>query len=258
LATRGRSDGGYRRPVPTRLWSVVFDCTDPVLLGRWWSETLGWRVSHEADDEVTVDGPESGLPSLTFGTVPEGRAGKNRVHLDLASRSASHQAEIVERLLARGATPADIGQDGVPWVVLADPEGNELCVLEPRPEYGGAAGSLAAVVVDAHTPRQLAGFWAAASGWELSGDVDSEDAARLVRPGGAPPFLELVATPDAKVGKNRVHLDVAPFAADDRDREVARLVSLGARPVDVGQCTEVTWVVLADPEGNEFCVLRSR
>jgi predicted enzyme related to lactoylglutathione lyase len=181
------------------------------------------------------------------------------VHLDLASRSLSHQAEIVDRLRARGATPADIGQRDVPWVVLADPEGNELCVLEPRADYGGAeAGTLAAVVVDAHAPRQLGGFWAAASGWELSGEVDSEETVRLVGPGGAAPFLELVAAPDAKVTKNRVHLDVAPFADDDRDREVARLVSLGATPVDVGQGPDVSWVVLADPEGNEFCVLRPR
>jgi hypothetical protein len=238
---------------------VVFDCADPRRLGAWWSETLGWPVADEADDEVTVCAPEAGTPSLTFGTTAEGRVGKNRVHLDLASRSPAHQAAIVERLRARGATPADIGQSGVPWVVLADPEANELCVLEPRAEYGGAsAGPLAAVVMDARAPRSLARFWAAASGWEIDGRVDADEAVRLVRPGGDPPFLELVAAADAKVVKNRVHLDVAPFATDERDREVTRLLALGARPVDIGQGPEVTWVVLADPEGNEFCVLRPR
>jgi hypothetical protein len=60
------------------------------------------------------------------------KTGKNRVHLDLASTSAAHQAELVGRLRDLGATPADVGQGDVPWVVLADPEGNELCVLSPR------------------------------------------------------------------------------------------------------------------------------
>jgi hypothetical protein len=80
------------------------------------------------------------------------------------------------------------------------------------------------------------------------------------RPGGRPPDLDLVLVPvtDRKAGKNRVHLDVAPHPGDDQAAEVERLVALGARPADVGQGPDVTWVVLADPEGNEFCVLTPR
>ena len=99
----------------------------------------------------------------------------------------------------------------MPWVVLADPEGNEFCVLEPRPEYaGGGAGRLAAIVVDALRPGALAPFWRAASGWQpLAGLTDAEGV-RLAGPAGGPPYLELVAVPGAKVAKNRVHLDVVP------------------------------------------------
>jgi hypothetical protein len=77
-------------------------------------------------------------------------------------------------------------------------------------------------------------------------------------PDGLLPDLELLRNADPRSGKNRLHLDVAPWAASDLDAEVSRLVALGATPADVGQGSDVTWVVLADPEGNEFCVLRPR
>jgi hypothetical protein len=80
----------------------------------------------------------------------------------------------------------------------------------------------------------------------------------LHRPGGRPPDIDFVRVAEAKTGKNRVHLDVAPGLEDNRDAEVNRLIERGARRVDVGQGPEVTWVVLADPESNEFCVLRPR
>jgi Glyoxalase-like domain len=238
-----------------RLWSVVFDCRDPIGMGRWWAETLGWRVSNEASQEVTVEAAADQPFSCVFVPVPEPKAGKNRLHLDLASASRDEQAATADRLLARGATRADIGQEHVPWVVLADPEGNEFCVLEPRERYRGT-GTLAAVVVDAADPAALAVFWAAAAGWPTGSR--SDDVVRLHRPGGRPPDLDFVWVADAKTRKNRVHLDVAPQLADTRDAEVSRLLGLGARHVDVGQGPTVTWVVLADPEGNEFCVLRPR
>ncbi len=77
------------------------------------------------------------------------------------------------------------------------------------------------------------------------------------RPDGLGPRLELLRVDDPKVGKNRVHLDVAPFAADDQAAEVDRLRALGATDADVGQGAQ-TWTVLTDPHGNELCVLSSR
>jgi hypothetical protein len=84
-----------------------------------------------------------------------------------------------------------------------------------------------------------------------------DDYASLARPDGVGPQLELIRVDDPKVAKNRVHIDVAPYAADDQGAEVSRIRGRGASPTDIGQ-GEQTWVVLADPDGNEFCVLSPR
>ena len=126
--------------MPTRLVHLVVDAADPGRLARFWAQALGWEVGDEEPDEVDVwppgfSYPDSSALPLVFVPVPEPKAGKNRVHLDLATESARHQAAAVKRLLALGAAPADIGQGArgeVPWTVLADPEGNEFCVLSPR------------------------------------------------------------------------------------------------------------------------------
>ena len=246
----------------TRLDSVVIDAADPAALARFWAVATGWPISDEGLDEFVVKPPddeagtptEPGLP-LVFGPpVVDPKVGKNRLHLDLNSRSAEDQAAQVERVGHAGATPLDIGQGAVPWVVLADPEGNEFCVLDPRDDYV-TAGALAAIVLDSPDPAALAPFWSAATGWSAvvlpGGDV------RLTRSDGAGPRLELLRVDDPKLAKNRLHLDIAPCAADDQAAEVERLLALGARPADVGQGTQ-TWVVLADPDGNELCVLRPR
>ena len=240
----------------TRLCSVVIDCADPAALGRWWSSALGWPVTYEAVDEVDVEpaGNDGAVPALVFGSVPEPKTVKNRVHLDLASESEAHQVAQVERLLALGATRADAGQHDVPWVVLADPEGNELCVLEPRDRYQDC-GPLAAIVLDAADPPALARFWEHAAGWHVG--FEGGGGVSLHHPSDRPPDLDIVVVSDPRRVKNRVHLDVAPFPGDDLDAEVARLVALGARRVDIGQ-GDVSWVVLADPEGNELCVLSPR
>jgi catechol 2,3-dioxygenase-like lactoylglutathione lyase family enzyme len=242
--------------MPTRMYSVVIDTADLAAQARFWSEATGWPITYDTDDEKVVEPPdgEPGIP-LVFGLSDDPKVGKNRIHLDLNARSEEHQATWVQRLTAAGASPADVGQQDVPWVVLADPEGNELCVLDPRDEYA-QAGPVAAVVVDAPEPARLAGFWAAASGWDVL--ATGERYATLVAPGGAGPRLELIQVEDPKVVKNRWHLDVAPSAEDDQAAEVARLKALGATDADIGQGPDHTWVVLADPDGNEFCVLSPR
>ena len=108
---------------------VVVDCRDPKALGRWWQEALGWIVVGESDDEVELAAAEGAHPTLLFGLVPEGKTVKNRLHLDFVP---DDQAAEVGRLVGLGATRADVGQREVPWVVMADPEGNEFCVLSAR------------------------------------------------------------------------------------------------------------------------------
>jgi len=119
--------------MPTRLVQVVVDAADPGRLARFWAVALGWEIADEVDVEPAGPGyPDPAALPLVFLRVSEPKAVKNRLHLDLASESAAHQAATVERLLGLGAVPADIGQGDVPWAVLADPEGNEFCVLSPQ------------------------------------------------------------------------------------------------------------------------------
>lgn len=109
--------------------SVVVDATDPARLGRWWAEVLDYRVAYEAPDALSIEGGGGG-PSLTFVPVPEAKAAKNRLHIDL---NPDDQEAEVERLVNMGARRVDVGQaDDATWAVLADPEGNEFCVLRAR------------------------------------------------------------------------------------------------------------------------------
>jgi hypothetical protein len=109
-------------------------------------------------------------------------------------------------------------------------------------------------VVDAGDPRKLAEFWMAVLGWQPTGKY--EGAVEIAGEAGGP-SLTFVPVSDEKKGKNRLHIDVNPVGCD-QDVEVARLIGLGALRADIGQGPDKPWVVLADPEGNEFCVLRPR
>ena len=119
------------------------------------------------------------------------------------------------------------------------------------------------LVIDAVQPARLATFWAAALDWEIAIDEPDEAAVeprgyRYPDPVALP--LVFVPVPEAKTGKNRVHLDLATESAEQQAAEVDRLLGLGAVHADIGQGVrgQVPWVVLADPEGNEFCVLDPR
>ncbi len=157
-------------------------------------------------------------------------------------------------MIARGATRADIGQTGTPWVVLADPEGNEFCVLEPRDEYLDI-GRLASVTMDAADPVGLAPFWVAATGWSIG--ATHPGAVMFVPPGRRAPDLALVQVDDPKTVKLRWHLDVEPVDGTSIEDEAERLRGLGAVDIDIGQHADprADWIVLADPAGNEFCVV---
>jgi catechol-2,3-dioxygenase len=123
----------------TRWGTVVVDSLDPNRLARWWAEVLDYQVLREAVGEVTI-GRDGDGPRLVFIRVPDGKSEKNRLHLEL---HPEHQDAEVERLLDMGARRADVGQpQDAGWVVLADPEGNEFCVLpggaQAEPGFGGA------------------------------------------------------------------------------------------------------------------------
>jgi len=108
---------------------VIVHSADPEALGRWWAEALGWVVVHSSDDEFEIRPAPDRLPGIEFVRLDEPKKAKSRLHLDFRP---DDQAAEVARLEAHGARRVDIGQGDQPWTVLADPEGNEFCVLAPR------------------------------------------------------------------------------------------------------------------------------
>lgn len=215
-----------------RLVALVVDAVDPPGLAGFWAEALGWAV----------DGTGTGLVPdavTTFAiefrptTVP--KAGRNRIHLDLTTTSLDDQQSSVERLLGLGATHLDVGQGPEDThVVLADPEGNELCLIAPDNRFLAGRGRLGALSCDGS--RAVGVFWSAALGWPLFWDQDEETAIRT--PDGSGPYVTWGGGPEIpKVGRNRLRLEVAGAV-------VERLVGLGATVLEPG--------LLADPDGNEF------
>ena len=112
--------------------AVVLDCADPEVIAPFWSAATGWTVLGQDDEGVWLRDTSGRGPYLDLHRVTEPKTAKLRVHLDVAPYASDDQRAEVDRLRALGATDIDIGQRDVSWVVLADPEGNELCVLSPR------------------------------------------------------------------------------------------------------------------------------
>jgi hypothetical protein len=119
----------YDRLMSLEWEQTIVDARDPRALGLWWQEALGWVVVNDDPDEFEIRPTADRLPGLLFVSVSEPKTTKNRLHLDF--RPDDRDAE-VERLLALGATRADVGQGEQTWIVLGDPEGNEFCVLGSR------------------------------------------------------------------------------------------------------------------------------
>ncbi len=237
----------------TRLVQINMKARDDSALGGFWAEALGWGVSSEGPGVTNLEPegfvyPDPVAVCIDLVASQEPKTVKNRVHVDLATTSAAHQAEVVARLRDLGATLADVGQGDVAWTVMADPEGNEFCVLDSLYQD---TGPIASVVVDCADPRAMARFWGQAMDWTVHKVTDHSAVLRSAR--GVGPYLQFLRTPDVKTGWNRVHLDVRPYPGDDLEAEAVRLRALGATDVDLP--SEVPWTVLADPEGNEFCLL---
>jgi predicted enzyme related to lactoylglutathione lyase len=233
------------------LAALSFDAHDPRRLAEFWAGVLGWTPTEDA-----ADGALALLPNddtgfrLRFLPSERPKLGPNQMHFDLTSSSLEQQQETAARALELGGRHHDVGQlPEEEHVVLADPEGNEFCVIEPGNSFLAECGFIGAVSSDG--TREVGYFWSAALGWPLVWDQDEETAIRSPHGGpkitwGGPPVAP-------KSGKNRLHFDLT--AADDLGDEVDRLVSLGARRLDVGPGGSDR-VVLADPDGNEFCVAR--
>ncbi|HWD06373.1 MAG TPA: VOC family protein [Amycolatopsis sp.] len=181
-------------------------------LARFWAALLDWPLAPE-NPAVVRPPPEDGCEfDLAFVLERRPKQGKNRLHLDLASRTDDHQQALVARALRLGARHLDIGQGDVRWVVLEDPEHNEFCVLEPRPAYT-RAGALAALVVDAQDPTSLADFWSTHTGWPIA---QRQPAIVTLRaPSGRGPAIEFLRSTEPGPGRNRLRLDLAEHSGPD-------------------------------------------
>ncbi len=232
-----------------RLENIVWSARDPRRLGSFWAGALGARVMTKEDSlvEARLSLTDEVFLDLCFQQVSELSEATARLHLDLAG--GERQGEIVQRLLDLGGRYADIGQGDVPWVVLADPEGNAFCVMEHRDAYVGT-GPIAALPLDSADPERDAAFWAAVTGWV---PADGVAPASLRHPAGVGPLLELCQEPEVKQGADRLHLDVRPAPGDPDLLAVVR--DLGGRLLDWPGAEGMPWTVCADPSGNEFCVL---
>ena len=216
-----------------RLVALCFAASDPLRVapllgrcpGRGRRRRLGRGLHGPAGRGHRVPDPVHADPGAR-------RPARTAMHLDLTSTSLEDQQQTVARSLALGARHIDVGQrpeEG--HVVLADPEGNEFCVIEPGNAFLADCGFVGALACDGS--QEVGYFWSEALGWPLVWDQDQETAIRSPAGGpkvtwGGPPLM-------AKTGKNRVHVDVAPPVDGDQRSEVDRLVSLGATTVDTGQ-----------------------
>jgi catechol 2,3-dioxygenase-like lactoylglutathione lyase family enzyme len=226
-----------------RLEAVTFAATDVAAVAAFWSGLLGRKVLTETDG-VFLPGDDAQV-GLRFVISDTEHRGPRRLHLHLTSVSLEHQQRTVEMALRLGGSHLDVGQgpDDL-HVVLADPGGNELCVIEPGDNYLADTGYLGEVTCDG--TRRVGLFWRDALGWPLVWDHDEQTGIQSKLggtkvswdPWGGQPY-------SPKIGRVRQHFDLV---ADDLASETERLVSLGATlRSDLPDGVE-----LADPDGNEF------
>ncbi|MEO3745892.1 VOC family protein [Plantactinospora sp. B5E13] len=234
--------------MPSRLLALTLDAHDPDRLARFWADLLGRKVVEDGGGALLPgDDTQVGLRFVRSATE---KVGLDRVHLHLTSDRDDDQERTVARVLELGGAHLDVGQlpeEG--HIVLADPEGNELCVIEAGNNYLAGCGFLGELACDG--TRAVGLFWSEALGWPLVWEHDEETAIQSPHGGtkvawGGPPVAP-------KTGRNRQRFDLVPDGGDQR-AEVDRLVSLGATRLEVD---EDGTIVLADPDGNEFSVRRA-
>jgi predicted enzyme related to lactoylglutathione lyase len=235
--------------------ALCVDANDPLHLSRFWAGLLGWEMADDRQGGMALLPSDDTGFRMRFLRTQEPKIGPNQMHFHLTSTSLEDQQQTVAKSLELGARHIDVGQrpeEG--HVVLADPEGNEFCVIEPGNKFLADCGFLGELACDGS--QQVGYFWSEALGWPLVWDQDQETSIRSPHGGpkvswGGPPLQPRTGT------KYRMHFDIAAPADGDQAAEVDRLLILGATRIDIGQ-GDVGWVVMADPDGHEFCVLAPR
>jgi hypothetical protein len=212
--------------------SLCIDAVDTALLGRFWAAALGLELELLDDGDAKLTGPTK-AHTIWVNAVPEPVTVKQRVHLDIRAQSPGD----VEAL---DATVVDA--DSFPWVVMKDPEGGELCVFGIRP---GTGQGVMEIAIDTGADHQrIAGWWGRILGVEAKEHEHGYSYLENV-PNVPYEAIVFIPVPEPKTLKNRIHLD---FTTSD----VQLLLDAGATVLRTPD-DEISWHVLADPEGNEFC-----
>jgi hypothetical protein len=231
------------------LVALSWDAQDPHRLAGFWGALLSWPIVDQVDGSVLLLPTDDTGFVVRFVPTEHPKTSKNWTHPDLTSESLEAQEQLVARALSLGASHLDVGQSPeAPHVVLADPEGNEFCVIEPGNDFLADCGALGALAGDG--TQEVGYFWRDALGWPLVWDQDEETAIRSAAGG---PIVSWGGPPVApKTDRNRLRFDIAAPPEGDQRAEIERLIDLGATlEVHGGGAA----VVLKDPDGNEFSVL---
>lgn len=230
------------------LIAVTFSSTDPGRLAGFWGGLLAEDVTLDRGAPALVAVRDVAF-TLRFVAGASAKWGPNQMHPDLLPTSVREQEAAVQRALELGGCRIDVGQGpDAEHVVLADPDDNELCVLEPGGTFLAGCPFFSSLAGDGLA--QVGYFWRDALAWDLVWDVDGETAVQS--PAGGPKITWGGEPVVPKLGTNRLHLDVAPSAHSTVVAEVERLLALGATRLDA-ICPD--GLGMADPGGNEFCVV---
>jgi hypothetical protein len=228
---------------------LCIDANDPVAVGKFWASALGLRYEVLDDGDIVLSGPDK-AQTIWINTVPEAKTVKHRVHLDVNGRSVEEYESMGARVIP--------GWGPFAWTVMADPEGGEFCLFErhhplaPRhseiqPHWDDAY-RLYELCVDAAHGSEIASWWADVFGAPLR---DSDRDFYWVEDIDGCPFdsIVFIDVPEPKTVKNRIHWDVKLVGGATVDDLVEKGATI-LRPQD----EEIDWTIMADPEGNEFCV----
>jgi catechol 2,3-dioxygenase-like lactoylglutathione lyase family enzyme len=238
----------------SQLHALCFDSLDPASQARFWAEFLGREMVDDGDGSYALlpsdastagDGSDGVGFRLRFVPTSEKKTSQNRAHFDLTSDSPADQQQKVATALGLGAQHCDVGQlPEEEHVVLADPEGNEFCVIEAGNNFLAGCGFIGALSCDGS--QAVGYFWSQALGWPLVWDENEETAIQSPRGGtkitwGGPPLMP-------RLGRDRIRFELALPIGGNRAAEIDRLIGLGATALDAAG-------LMADPDGNEFRVV---
>ncbi|MRJ75097.1 VOC family protein [Aeromicrobium sp. SMF47] len=235
--------------MPSTLVALCFGAREPAALAQFWARLLDRETTAGPDGSTDVE--PAGAADLRIRYVPfdHPRRGPNQTHLHLTSTSPEHQLATVDRALALGGSHLDVGQlPEEAHIVLADPEGNEFCVIEADNGFLADTAPLGELSCDGSAA--VGRFWSGALGWPLVWDQDEETAIQSPAGGtkiswGGPPSRD-------KRGRNRLYLALAPTGATEV--EIDRLIALGAARAEHLDA-ELGGAALTDPGGNELVLL---